>query len=72
MKCYKNMELKCCIFKVVCYFMYAGLSFEKNRYFVGEGDGFVEVCGYLYGRQGLTVAVRFSTFFYYDAEGILR
>ena len=41
------------------YFMYAGLSFEKYQYFVGEGDGFVEVCGNLYGRQGLTVTARF-------------
>ena len=51
--------------------MYAGLSFEKHQYFVGEGDGFVEVCANLYGRRGLTVAVRFvaST---YDAEGIFK
>jgi len=41
--------------------MYAGISFEKYQYFVGEGDGFVEVCADLYGRQGLTVAVQFST-----------
>jgi len=38
-----------------------GLSLEKYNYFVSEGDGFVEVCGNLYGRQGLTVDVRFST-----------
>ena len=43
------------------YFIYAGLLFEKSNYFVGEGDGFVEVCGNLYGKQGLTVAVRFYT-----------
>ena len=41
--------------------MYAGISFEKRDYFVSEGDGFVEVCANLNGRQGLTVAVQFST-----------
>ena len=49
--------------------MYAALSFEKRTYFVGEGDGFVEVCANLYGRQGLTIAVQFYTNSYY-AEGI--
>ena len=41
--------------------MYAGLSFEKSNYFVNEGDGFLEVCGNLYGRQGLNISVRFFT-----------
>jgi len=41
--------------------LYAGISFEKYQYFVSEGDGFVEVCANLYGRRGLTVAVRFYT-----------
>ena len=41
--------------------MHAGFAFERTNYFVGEGDGFVEVCGNLYGRQGLTVAVQFFT-----------
>jgi len=41
--------------------MYAGLSFGKYNYFVSEGDGFVEVCGTLYGRKGLSVDVRFYT-----------
>jgi len=54
---------------VVCYLMYAGLSFEKDQYFVSEGDGFVEVCANLYGRPGLTVAVVFTASGY-DAEGI--
>lgn len=43
------------------YFIYAGLLFEKSNYFVSEGDGFVEACGTLYGRQGLSVDVRFYT-----------
>ena len=41
--------------------MPAGLSFEKGEYFVSEGDGFVEVCGNLYGIQDLTVAVQIYT-----------
>ena len=41
--------------------MYAGLVFERENYFVEEGDGFVEVCVNLYGRHGLTVTVRFHT-----------
>ena len=41
--------------------LYAGISFEKYQYFVSEGDGFVEVCANLYGKRGLTVAVRFYT-----------
>jgi len=41
--------------------MYAGLSLEKYNYLVSEGDGYVEACGNLYGRQGLSVDVRFST-----------
>ena len=45
----------------ICYFMYAGLSLGKSNYFISEGDGFVEVCGNLYGRRGLSVDVRFST-----------
>ena len=35
--------------------VYAGLVFERRNNFVDEGDGFVEVCANLYGRQGRTV-----------------
>ena len=41
--------------------MYAGLLFERKNNFVDEGDGYVEVCANLYGRQGLTVTVGFYT-----------
>jgi len=41
--------------------MYAGLSLGKYNYFVSEGDGFVEACGNLYGRRGLSVDVQFYT-----------
>ena len=41
--------------------MYAGLSLDKYNYFVSEGDGFVEACGNLYGRRGLSVDVQFYT-----------
>jgi len=41
--------------------MYAGLSLDKYDYFVSEGDGFVEACGNLYGRRGLSVDVQFYT-----------
>ena len=58
-----NIELKCGVYNVVVSVisLYAGISFEKYHYFVSEGDGFVEVCANLYGRQGLTVAVQFYT-----------
>jgi len=53
---------KCYIYcDSICYFMYAGLSLEKYNYFVSEGDGFVEACGNLYGRRGLSVDVQFYT-----------
>ena len=51
----------CIIGGVAVISLYAGISFEKHQYFVSEDDGFVKVCANLYGRQGLTVAVRFNT-----------
>jgi len=52
--------------------IYAGLSLEKSEYFVSEGDGFVEVCGKLYGRRGLTRAFQLYTQRYnYFTRGIL-